>query len=461
MVNEMVVLYPGMGVGHLAPMVELAKLFIREGFSVTMVIIDQPDKTTGFIQNQITYISSANPSINFHTLPLVPLPTDASFVELLIEASQLQNSNLLSFLSTLSCVRAIVIDFLCTDVLDVASQLRIPAYISVSSPAVGLSVILYFPFFHSSTSVSLKDMGEVPLHFPGTLPMVASDMPETMLDRNHHIYNRILYHFKRIRNADGILLNTFEWFDSTAVNAIKDGLCIPDGPTPPIYCIGPVASKGDCTEGKEKHGCLAWLDKQPKNSVVFLCFGSMGTFSVQQQKEIAIGLENSGQKFIWVVRNPTNMFEEPNLDVLLPQGFLDRTKFQGMVVKSRVPQVEVLQHAAVGGFVTHCGWNSILEAIMAGVPMICWPLYAEQRMNMKFLVEEAKVAISIKGYDKGLVHANEVEAKIRWLMESKGGKVLRNQMAVVRDEAMEAVTEGGQSWKEFRDFSSRFKLERE
>lgn len=287
--------------------------------------------------------------------------------------------------------------------------------------------------------------------------MVPSDMPESMLDRNNHTYSSFLYNFKRLRNAEGILVNTFEWFESKAVKAIKDGLCVPDGPTPPVYCIGPVVGKGNCKGGEERHGCLTWLDKQPKKSVVFLCFGSMGTFSSEQLNEIAVGLENSGQRFLWVVRDPTNRFEEPNLDILLPKGFLDRTKDRGMVVESWAPQVEVLRHEAVSGFLTHCGWNSTLEAVTAGVPMICWPLYAEQRLNGRFLVEEAKVAVSIKGYDKGLVRADEVATKVQWLMGSKGGEELRNRMAVARDKAMEAVMEGGRSWKAFRDLIGCFK----
>ncbi|KAJ3684897.1 hypothetical protein LUZ61_014061 [Rhynchospora tenuis] len=450
-----VLLYPGVGVGHLVPMVELAKLFIRDGFSVTIVMIDQPDKT-GF--DLFASISSSNPSISFHVLPPVPIPSNSSFVDIMLTASRLQNLNLLSFLGTLSSVRAIVLDFFCTDVIALANQLRVPAYIFFPSPAVGVSTALYYPTFHSSTTASLKDMKDNPINFPGALTILASDMPDTMLDRDSSTNQNILYHFKNLQNADGILINTFEWFESKAVNAIKDGLCVPDGSTPPIYCIGPVVSKGSCKEGGERHECLAWLDKQPKQSVVFLCFGSLGTFSLEQLKEMAIGLENSSHRFLWAVRDPTNMFEEPNLDILLPKGFLDRTKDRGMVVNSWAPQVEVLQHDAIGGFITHSGWNSILEAITAGVPMVCWPLYAEQRMNRRYLVEELKIAVSIEGYDKGLVvGADEMETKVRWLMGSNGGKELRNRMAVVKDKAMEALKEGGPSWQAFKDLVSRLK----
>ncbi|VAH51951.1 unnamed protein product [Triticum turgidum subsp. durum] len=104
---------------------------------------------------------------------------------------------------------------------------------------------------------------------------------------------------------------------------------------------------------------------------------------------------------------------------------------------SWVPQQAVLAHGAVGGFVTHCGWNSVLEAVMAGVPMLAWPLYTEQHTNKVFLVEEMRLTVAIEGYDKEMVEAQEVAAKVRWLIESDGGWELR--------QAKEARDDGGES----------------
>jgi len=105
----------------------------------------------------------------------------------------------------------------------------------------------------------------------------------------------------------------------------------------------------------------------------------MGTFPKEQLEEMAIGLEKSGQRFQWVVRSPRCNPEdvlgpslpEPDLKALLPEGFLDRTKDKGLVLKSWTPQVDVLRHRASGAFVTHFGWNSTLEGIMAGLPLLC------------------------------------------------------------------------------------------
>lgn len=110
-------------------------------------------------------------------------------------------------------------------------------------------------------------------------------------------------------------------------------------------------------------------------------FGSSGQFGTEQIKQMAAGLETSRQRFLWVVRRPAtgdehhqSAVDELDLDVLFPTGFLHRTKERGLVVMSWAPQWDVLAHGAVGGFVTHCGWNSVLEAVMAGVPMLAWPL---------------------------------------------------------------------------------------
>ena len=129
---------------------------------------------------------------------------------------------------------------------------------------------------------------------------------------------------------------------------------------------------------------MTWLDARPAGSVVFLCFGSASSVPAEQLKEIAVGLERSGHAFLWAVSAPvapdadsTKRFEgrgEAALEALLPDGFLDRTRGRGLVVPKWAAQVEVLRHPATGAFVTHCGWNSTLEAVTAGVPMVCWPM---------------------------------------------------------------------------------------
>ena len=167
------------------------------------------------------------------------------------------------------------------------------------------------------------------------------------------------------------------------------------------------------------------------------------------RREIAAGLERSGQRFLWVVRSPVSVassgLPDPDLDSLLPEGFLDRTKERGMVVKNWAAQVEVLNHDSVGGFVTHCGWNSVLEAVCAGVPMVAWPLYAEQRFNRVVLVEELKIALPMNELNDGFVRAHEVEKRVSELMNSKNGDSIRSRMLKIKNEAKAALSKGGSS----------------
>jgi UDP:flavonoid glycosyltransferase YjiC (YdhE family) len=134
------------------------------------------------------------------------------------------------------------------------------------------------------------------------------------------------------------------------------------------------------------------------------------------------------------------------LDLLLPEGFLERTQDRGFLVNSWAPQVEILNHGSVGGFVTHCGWNSVLEALCAGVPMVAWPLYAEQRMNRIFLVEEMKVALAFReAGDDQFVNAAELEERVIELMNSKKGEAVRERVLKLREDAVVAKSDGGSS----------------
>ncbi|XWS55625.1 hypothetical protein CRYUN_Cryun09bG0016900 [Craigia yunnanensis] len=131
---------------------------------------------------------------------------------------------------------------------------------------------------------------------------------------------------------------------------------------------------------KEDRDCITWLDSQPSKSVVFVSFGSIVSFTHDQMLEFWHGLVNSGKPFLWVLRPNSIIGEDDPGNILM--DFEERTKDKGLIV-SWTPQEEVLAHPAVGGFLTHCGWNSTLESIYAGVPMICWPAITDQQVNSR------------------------------------------------------------------------------
>ena len=464
MVSEMesvLVLYPSPAMGHLISMVELGKLILKYYPSISITILTiTPPFDTGATASYIAGVSSTTPSITFHHLPTTPLPRPVSsypsFEALTSELLTLNNPNVhhaLQSISLNSTVLAFIIDFFCTPALGVAKELNIPAYYFFTSSGTGLALFLYFPTLHRKNTQRFRDTNTIH-EVPGLPPLPSADMPGPLLDRTSKEYESFLYYATHISKSAGIIVNTFESLESEAVKAIYDGLCVTDGPTPPVFCIGPlIATQGGHGGGGEKEYCLKWLNSQPKRSVVFLCFGSLGVFSEAQLKEIAVGLEKSGQRFLWVVRSPPSKDKsrrflapsDPDLDSLLPDGFLDRTKDRGLVVKSWAPQVAVLNHGSVGGFVTHCGWNSVLEAVSSGLPMVAWPLYAEQRFNKVMLVEEMKVALPLEESKSGLVTATEVEKRLRELMETEKGFNIRNQVKAMKEEAKAAMNDGGSS----------------
>ncbi|AQL00708.1 Anthocyanidin 5,3-O-glucosyltransferase [Zea mays] len=458
--EKTVVLYPSLGVGHLNPMAQLAKAILRHGsVAVTIAVVDPPEKHA-VLAAALARLAAVSPSITVHLLPIPPCATSKQHshpIMPILDALRAANPALRAFLAArVPAVAALVVDMFCTDALDVAAELAIPAHFFYPSAAGDLAVYLQVPDLCRAAPSPLRDMGKAALNFAGVPAVRALDMPDTMHDWESDVGSVRLRQLARMPEAAGILVNSFEWLESRALEALRGGHCLPGRSTPKIYCVGPLVDGGGSgTEGNgERHACLAWMDGQPRQSVVFLCFGSLGAFSAAQLKETARGLERSGHRFLWAVRSPSEDQDsgEPDLEALLPDGFLERTRGRGLVLKNWAPQTQVLRHEAVGAFVTHCGWNSVLEAAMSGVPMICWPLYAEQRLNKVHVVEEMKVGVVMEGYDEELVTADEVEAKVRLVMESEEGKKLRERTATAKEMAADAIKQGGSSYVELGEF---------
>uniref|UniRef100_A0A0D9YEM4 Glycosyltransferase n=1 Tax=Oryza glumipatula TaxID=40148 RepID=A0A0D9YEM4_9ORYZ len=468
-----VVLYTWMVRGHLHPMTQLADRIANHGVPVTVAVADVP--SSGESRKTVARLSAYYPSVSFQLLPpAAPARSGADtadpdadpFITLLADL-RATNAALTAFVRSLPSVEALVIDFFCAYGLDAAAELGVPAYLFFVSCASALASYLHIPVMRSA--VSFGQMGRSLLRIPGVHPIPASDLPEVLLlDRDKDQYKATIAFFEQLAKAKSVLVNTFEWLEPRAVKAIRDGIPRPGEPAPRLFCVGPLV--GEERGGKEeKQECLRWLDAQPPRSVVFLCFGSASSVPAEQLKEIAVGLERSKHSFLWAVRAPvaadadsTKRLEgrgEAALESLLPEGFLDRTRGRGLVLPSWAPQVEVLRHPATGAFVTHCGWNSTLEAVTAGVPMVCWPMYAEQRMNKVFVVEEMKLGVVMDGYDDdGVVKAEEVETKVRLVMESEQGQQIRERMALAKQMATRAMEIGGSSTASFTDFLGGLKI---
>ncbi|KAE9592546.1 putative isoflavone 7-O-glucosyltransferase [Lupinus albus] len=436
--KDTIVLYSSFGRGHIFSVVELGKLIITHNPSFSIeILIPTPPNTTAID----TTTFGCDSSITFHHIPIPQPPsgTTLSPATLIFHLIRYGNHNLhqvLQSISKTSKIKAIVLDFLNHTANDVIINLGIPTFFYYTSGASPLCVLLYYKTIMQINKNDQCNYIEIP-GFPRISKEELPSAPE-------ELENNFCDISATMSDCEGIIINTFNACEGRAVKALQKGLwlCFPEESNPaPIFCIGPVTSVPGVE--KDENGCLSWLDSQPSQSVVLLSFGSLGRFSKTQLKEIAIGLEKSEQRFLWVVRSES---DEDTLEDLLPEGFLDRTKDKGMVVRNWAPQAKILSHDSVGGFVTHCGWNSVLEAVCEGVPMVTWPLYAEQTLNRVVLVQEMKVALALKESENGFVSATELGDRVKELMDSEIGKEIRERVMKMKVSSVEARSEGGSSY---------------
>lgn len=229
---------------------------------------------------------------------------------------------------------------------------------------------------------------------PGDIHFTRNQLPEFLKSKDETDFIKILRDSRKAEEKSyGVVFNSFHELEPDYVDYYKNVLG-----RRRVWCVGPLSLNiGDKTwRGKQgsidENQCLKWLDLKKPNSVVYICFGSVADFKSDQLMEIAMGLEASGQDFIWVVRK--NGREEKE-DCWLPQQFEKRMEGKGLIIRGWAPQVLILEHEAVGGFVSHCGWNSTLEGITAGVGMVTWPIGAEQFSNEKLLTQVLKIGVSV------------------------------------------------------------------
>lgn len=205
-----------------------------------------------------------------------------------------------------------------------------------------------------------------------------------------------------------------------------------------------------------------WLDQQPNASVLYICFGSIVELTGTQIKELALGLEKSGQRFFWVLRGAASSSKhhsqesnikkmDRDLSDILPEGFLERTKSRGIVYVEWVPQLQVLAHPSIGGFLSHCGWNSTFESMCLGVPMVAMPIQSDQMMNAIFIEKTVGVGVRVNAEKGGWAETvgwELIEKAIKTLMNLDAntiGDMIRRKAVQVRETIERAIRSGGSS----------------
>ncbi|KAI3756719.1 hypothetical protein L1987_56541 [Smallanthus sonchifolius] len=459
------VFIPAPGVGHIMSTIEMAKVLVNrdQRLSISVLLISPPYS----ILPLATYIESlaknTTERIRFIELPhdqktpkLDPKAFVTSFYEFInSHCTSVRNTvaHMINDQTGSSRVVGFVVDIICIGMIDVANEFNVPTYVFLTANSAFLGFNLYIETLfveQNQDVIKLSYNSEGEMDVPCFVNPVPMKVVQTLCQVDEGL-DMLVYCFRELRKAKGIMVNTFLELETHAIKSF------PDSNFPPVYPVGPILNLDGVVEKADDRDVLSWLDGQPPSSVVLLCFGSMGSFNEVQVKEIARGLERSGHRFVWSLRLPPPPEEslEVHCDdprVLLPDGFLERTKGIGKVI-GWAPQVSLLAHEAVGGFVSHCGWNSMLESLWFGVPTATWPMYAEQQMNAFEMVVELGLAVDLKMDYKielfnpdaniEIVTAEEIERGVKRLMEDNEIRAKVKEMSKM---SRATVAEGGSSY---------------
>ncbi|KAL5825834.1 hypothetical protein ACOSQ3_021897 [Xanthoceras sorbifolium] len=453
--------YPAQG--HIIPLLQFAKLLHSKGFHITFV-------NSEF--NHRRLIRSKGPDclkglpddFRLETIPDGLPPSDRDATQHLPSLSDsLQKTGLTPFLKLIEKlnssgqvppVSCVVADSVMSFGLKAAKILGIKDVTFWSASACGLLGYWQFDELVTRGLLPFKDENfltdgslDTPVDWIRGMPnMRLKDLPAfiRVTDLNDLLFNYMKSETENCLDSSAIVINTFDEFEHEALEVIESI-------NPNIYTIGPLhllckqMPESDSFKmfttnlWKEDPECLKWLDRREPNSVVYVNYGSITVMTDQHLKEFAWGLANSGHSFLWVVRPDVVMGTD---SAILPEEYFEEIKDRGLIV-SWCPQEQVLSHPSLGAFLTHCGWNSMLESMInAGKPLICWPFFAEQQTNTRYACTTWGIGMEVN-HD---VKRDEIEALVKEVMEGEKGKKMKEKALEWQKKAIAAANIGGTSY---------------
>ncbi|ONI08439.1 hypothetical protein PRUPE_5G178200 [Prunus persica] len=438
--HVIVLTYPAQG--HINPLLQFAKRLASKGLKATLATTHYTVKSIHETSVGVEPISDGYDESGFKQAPSVEAYLD-SFKTV---GSRTLSELILKFSASGSPVNCIVYDSLLSWAIDVAKKFNIYGAVFFTNSASVCS--MYWHIIHGHQAFPVKQETE-PLLMPGLPPLALSDLPSFLSQPAPHspYLALILEQFSSLEENDWVFCNSFEELESELVKEML-GLW-------PLVMIGPMVPSSyfdQEIDGDRDYGanlwkpttdqCMKWLEKKPPESVIYISFGSMADIAAEQVEEIAWGLKASNQNFLWVVKEPKTK---------LPDEFLSSIGETGLVV-TWCNQLEVLAHQAVGCFITHCGWNSTLEGLSLGVPMVAMPQWSDQPTNAKFVEELWGVGVKVKKNEEGIVSREELEMCIREVMlGERSGQIKKNSLKW-REAAKKAVSIGGTSDDNINEF---------
>uniref|UniRef100_A0A2N9GNZ4 Glycosyltransferase n=1 Tax=Fagus sylvatica TaxID=28930 RepID=A0A2N9GNZ4_FAGSY len=453
-----------MAQGHMIPMMDIARLLARQGVIIT--IITTPHNATRF---KTILARAVESGLQIHLIQVefpseeVGLPEGCENLDMLpsldlalnffTAAGMLQQPVEKLFEKLAPRPRCIISDMCLPWTASVARKFHIPR-ISFS----GTCCFCLFCMHNLHISKLLESISSESEYF--VVPGLADQIEVTKAQLPAPIAPSLEYLNEQMAAAEmasyGIIMNTFEALEPEYIKEYKKARM------DKVWCVGPVSLCNENDLDKAQRGnkasvdeyqCLKWLESREPSSVVYACLGSLCNLIPSQLIELGLALEASERPFIWVIRGGDRLGLEK---WIAEEGFEERINGRGLIIRGWAPQVLILSHPAIGGFLTHCGWNSTLEGICAGIPMVTWPLFVDQFLNEKLVVQVLKIGVRIGVEDPvkwgeeekiGVyVRKEDVKMAIDMLMDEGGEREARQKRArELSQKAKGAVEEGGSS----------------
>ncbi|XP_061355856.1 UDP-glycosyltransferase 708D1-like [Gastrolobium bilobum] len=451
-VSVHVAFLPSAGMGHLNPCLRTAALFLRHGCRVTLIT---PKPTVSLAESNLIsrFCSSFSDQVTQIDLNLIPLdPTSVNSTDpFWTQFETIRRSvHLLSpILSTLSPpLSAFIYDVsLISPLVPVTQNLNLPCYIYFVAPA------RMFSFFAHLSVLAASNPGENPASFigdvveiPGIAPIARSSVPPLLLQPNSLFERIFMEDSPKLTKLDGILMNSFEELEPEALAALNDGRVVQG--LPRVHAVGPFMPcefEKNVDEESSMSSILKWFDDQNSGSVVYVCLGNRTLTRREQIKDLANGLISCGYRFLWVVKlKVVDREDDEDLEDVLGNELMMKVKEKGLVVKTFVDQMEILGHPGVGGFVNHGGWNSLMEAVWHGVPILSWAQNGDQKIASE-VVKMSGVGIWPEEWGWGVevvVKGEDIAKAIEKMMNNES---LRIRAAEMKKAARNAAGVGGSS----------------
>ncbi|KAF8410104.1 hypothetical protein HHK36_002626 [Tetracentron sinense] len=476
--------FPVMVQGHMIPMVDIARLFAARGVKAT--IITTPLNAPLFSKTVDRY-TNLGMEISIHIIPFpsveAGLPEGCESINSIPDPKMIQN-----FFKALNMLQqpleqllqeqgpdCIVADMFLPWTTDAAAKFGIPRLVfhgtSFFSLCVSDSLRRYEP--HKNTTSDTETF--VAPGLPDQIELIGSMLPDYIKGETQNEFGKKM---ELVREADkrsyGILMNSFYELEPAYAEHYTKAMGMKAWPIGPVsLCNRDITDKAE--RGRKaainEHECSSWLDSKQPNSVLYVCFGSVSRFSNAQLLEIAMALEASGHPFVWVVRKDVEMSSmAEDEEKWLPEGFEERMEGKGLIIRGWAPQMLILDHEATGGFMTHCGWNSTLEGISAGVPMVTWPLFAEQFYNEKLVTQVLRIGAGVGAREwssstkerKETVKREGIEKAVRLLMGGgEEAEQMRSRASGLGEIAKRAVEENGSSYANLTALIEELRLHRQ